>query len=163
MSTERPVRVTVNGVVRSATVPVRTLLSDLLRHSFGLTGTHVGCEQGACGACTVVLDGRAVRSCLVLAPQVDGATIETIEGVASGSALHPVQAAIHAAHGMQCGFCTPGIVMSLVAASRAGVPVEVARDDVLGGHLCRCTGYTGLRAAVDAAWAEQCIDETTSP
>ena len=151
-----------NGVVRTATVPVRTLLSDLLRHSFGLTGTHVGCEQGACGACTVVLDGRAVRSCLVLAPQVDGATIETIEGVASGSALHPVQAAIHAAHGMQCGFCTPGIVMSLVAASRAGVPVEVARDDVLGGHLCRCTGYTGLRAAVDAAWAERCIDETTS-
>ncbi|MCB0998025.1 MAG: (2Fe-2S)-binding protein [Acidimicrobiales bacterium] len=156
-------RVTVNGVVRTATVPVRTLLSDLLRHSFGLTGTHVGCEQGACGACTVVLDGRAVRSCLVLAPQVDGATIETIEGVASGSALHPVQAAIHAAHGMQCGFCTPGIVMSLVAAGRAGVPVEVARDDVLGGHLCRCTGYTGLRAAVDAAWAERRIDGTTSP
>jgi aerobic-type carbon monoxide dehydrogenase small subunit (CoxS/CutS family) len=149
----RTVHLTVNGRPHEATVEVRTLLSDLLRHELGLTGTHVGCEQGACGACTVIVDGRAVRSCLVLAPQADGAVVETVEGVATDDALHPVQAALHREHGMQCGFCTAGIVMSLVAAQRSGVPVEEAKEEVLGGHICRCTGYVNIRAAVDAAWA----------
>lgn len=152
MSSTRMVTVRVNGRDHRADVDVRTLVSDLLRHEFGLTGTHVGCEQGACGACTVLIDGRAVRSCLVLAPEVDGSEIETIEGVAGAEALHPVQAALHGEHGMQCGFCTAGIVMSLVAAQRAGVPADEAKSEVLGGHLCRCTGYVNIRAAVDAAW-----------
>ncbi|MCU0272403.1 MAG: (2Fe-2S)-binding protein [Acidimicrobiales bacterium] len=149
----RTVALTVNGRPYEATVEARTLLSDLLRHELGLTGTHVGCEQGACGACTVIVDGKAVRSCLMLAPQADGAVVETVEGVASPEALHPVQAALHAEHGMQCGFCTAGIVMSLVASQRSGVPVEEATEEVLGGHICRCTGYVNIRAAIDAAWA----------
>jgi aerobic-type carbon monoxide dehydrogenase small subunit (CoxS/CutS family) len=148
----RTIGLTVNGEPREATVEPRTLLSDLLRHELGLTGTHVGCEQGACGACTVIVDGRAVRSCLMLAPQADGATVETVEGVATPASLHPVQAALHTEHGMQCGFCTAGIVMSLVAAQRSGVPAEAAKDEVLGGHICRCTGYVNIRAAIDAAW-----------
>jgi aerobic-type carbon monoxide dehydrogenase small subunit (CoxS/CutS family) len=152
MSTDRDVRVTVNGVERRATVDPRTLLSDLLRQEFGLTGTHVGCEQGSCGACTVIWDGRACRSCLALAPQVDGAVIETIEGVADGATLHRIQSALHEHHGLQCGFCTPGIVMSLVAAHRVGLDAEAAKTEVLGGHLCRCTGYVNIRAAIDAAW-----------
>lgn len=151
--TERAVRLRVNGVDREVRVSVRTSLSDLLRHELGLTGTHVGCEQGACGACTVLVDGLAVRSCLVLAPQADGAEVETIEGVAPTGSLHPVQAALHAEHGMQCGFCTAGIVMSLIAARRAGVSANEAKTDVLGGHLCRCTGYVDIRAAIDVAWA----------
>lgn len=152
--TERLVRLRVNGSDHEVRVSVRTSLSDLLRHELGLTGTHVGCEQGACGACTVLVDGLAVRSCLVLAPQADGAVVETIEGVAPVGDLHPVQAALHAEHGMQCGFCTAGIVMSLIAARRAGVPADEAKTDVLGGHLCRCTGYVNIRAAIDAAWSD---------
>ncbi|MCB0993784.1 MAG: (2Fe-2S)-binding protein [Acidimicrobiales bacterium] len=147
-------RLTVNGHQHELTVPPRTLLSDLLRHDLGLTGTHVGCEQGACGACTVLWDGRAVRSCLALAAQADGARIETIEGVASPESLHPVQQAMHAEHGLQCGFCTPGVVMSLVAAHRDGLDAEAAERDVLGGHLCRCTGYVNIRAAIATAWAD---------
>jgi len=152
MSSRRTITLTVNGNGHTTEVDVRTLLSDLLRHDFGLTGTHVGCEQGACGACTVLVDGRAVRSCLILTPEVDGASIETIEGVADAQGLHPVQAALLGEHGMQCGFCTAGIVMSLVAARRAGVPADEAKTEVLGGHLCRCTGYVNIRAAVDIAW-----------
>jgi len=152
MSSRRRIGMTVNGREFEADVEVRMLLSDVLRHELGLTGTHVGCEQGACGACTVIVDGRAVRSCLVLAPEVDGCVIETIEGVADADGLHPVQAALHGEHGMQCGFCTAGIVMSLVAAQRSGVPADEAKTEVLGGHLCRCTGYVNIRAAVDAAW-----------
>lgn len=150
--TERLVRLRVNGRDHEVVVSVRTSLADLLRHELGLTGTHVGCEQGACGACTVLVDGLAVRSCLVLAPQADVSDVETIESVAPTLDLHPVQAALHHQHGMQCGFCTAGIVMSLVAARRAGVPADDAKTDVLGGHLCRCTGYVNLRAAIDAAW-----------
>jgi aerobic-type carbon monoxide dehydrogenase small subunit (CoxS/CutS family) len=155
-------RLRVNGAAHEVRVSVRTSLSNLLRHDLGLTGTHVGCEQGACGACTVLVDGLAVRSCLVLAPQADGTDIETIEGVAPVGDLHPVQAALHREHGMQCGFCTAGIVMSLIAARRAGVPADEAKTDVLGGHLCRCTGYVNLRAAIDAAWADPAWSEAGS-
>lgn len=151
-ATERVVRLRVNGSEHEVRVSVRTSLADLLRHELGLTATHVGCEQGACGACTVVVDGLAVRSCLILAPQADGTEVETIEGLAPTGDLHPVQAALHREHGMQCGFCTAGIVMSLVAARRAGISADEAKTDVLGGHLCRCTGYVNLRAAIDAAW-----------
>jgi aerobic-type carbon monoxide dehydrogenase small subunit (CoxS/CutS family) len=149
----RTVTITVDGTDRSLTVEDRTLLSDALRHGAGLTGTHVACEQGACGACTVVLDGRPVRSCLMLAVQADGASVATVEGVAPAGALHAVQEALRTNHGLQCGFCTPGIVMSLVAANDRGIEVEEAVDEVLGGHLCRCTGYVNVRAAVVDAWA----------
>ena len=149
----RTVTIRVDGTDRSLGVEGRTLLSDALRHGAGLTGTHVACEQGACGACTVVLDGRAVRSCLVLAVQADGAEVATIEGVAPAGALHAVQEALRTNHGLQCGFCTPGIVMSLVAATHDGVSVDDAVDEVLGGHLCRCTGYVNIRAAIVDAWS----------
>ena len=151
--TKRSVHLTVNGVDHNLDIEPRVLLSDALRHDVGLTGTHVGCEQGACGACTVIVDGRAQRSCLVLAVQADDAHIETIEGVATLGLDHAVQTSMHEQHGLQCGFCTPGIVMSLVAAHRAGVDVETAKDTVLDGHLCRCTGYVNIRAAIDAAWS----------
>lgn len=148
----RRVTLTVNGTHHEVTVEPRTLLSDLLRHELGLTGTHVGCEQGACGACTVLWNGRPVRSCLALAPQAEGAQIETIEGVATDDELHPVQEAMRAEHGLQCGFCTPGVVISLVAAHRDGLTAEAAEHDVLGGHLCRCTGYVNIRGAISRAW-----------
>jgi aerobic-type carbon monoxide dehydrogenase small subunit (CoxS/CutS family) len=150
---EREVRLTVNGTEREVTVEPRASLSDTLRQQLGLTGTHLGCEQGACGACTVIIDGRPQRSCLVLAVQADGATVETIEGVASDGADHVVQTAMHELHGLQCGFCTPGVVMSLVAAHRAGLDAATAKETVLDGHLCRCTGYVNIRAAIDAAWS----------
>jgi aerobic-type carbon monoxide dehydrogenase small subunit (CoxS/CutS family) len=159
MSSKRHIELTVNGEARTVEVEPRVLLADALRHELGLTGTHVGCEQGACGACTVIIDGRAQRSCLMLAVQATDTTIQTIEGVAVGEIDHPVQIAMHTEHGLQCGFCTPGIVMSLVAAHRAGVPAEIAKTEVLGGHICRCTGYVNIRAAVDTAWAD--LDETT--
>ncbi|MDH3755397.1 MAG: (2Fe-2S)-binding protein [Acidimicrobiia bacterium] len=149
---ERAVRLTVNGTDRDVIVEPRVLLSDTLRHQLGLTGTHVGCEQGACGACTVIIDGRAQRSCLVLTVQASDTSIETIEGVASDGVDHVVQVAMHEQHGLQCGFCTPGIVMSLVAAHRAGIDGATAKHEVLDGHLCRCTGYVNIRAAIDAAW-----------
>jgi aerobic-type carbon monoxide dehydrogenase small subunit (CoxS/CutS family) len=145
------VRLTVNGEERELRSEARTLLADALRHELGLTGTHVGCEQGVCGACTVLWDGRPVRSCLVLAPQAEGAGIETIESVGD----HPIPHALHEHHGLQCGFCTPGIVMSLVGAWRAGWSAERATRDALGGHLCRCTGYVPIRAAIAAAWRER--------
>jgi aerobic-type carbon monoxide dehydrogenase small subunit (CoxS/CutS family) len=149
----RRVAFTVNGVAREVEVEPRVLLSDVLRHSLGLTGVHVGCEQGSCGACTVLFDGEPVRSCLMLAPQAQGAQIETIEAIGAAGP-HPVQRAMHRLHGLQCGFCTPGIVMSLVGAMRAGLSAEDAVREVLEGHLCRCTGYVNIRAAVHAAWEE---------
>src|SRR5205085_1892270 len=126
----------------------RTLLADALRHGLCLTGTHVGCEQGVCGACTVLWDGRPVRSCLVLLAQAEGAALETIESVPADD---PIPQALHAHHGLQCGFCTAGIVMSLVGARRAGWDAVRTVEDALGGHLCRCTGYVGIRAAIAAA------------
>jgi aerobic-type carbon monoxide dehydrogenase small subunit (CoxS/CutS family) len=154
MSDPRSVTLLVDGTEHTLEVEGRTLLSDALRHGLGRTGTHVGCEQGACGACTVVVDGRPVRSCLLLAVQADGSEITTVQGVAPAGGLHAVQEALHREHGLQCGFCTPGIVVSLVAATDRGVPVEEALDDVLGGHICRCTGYVNIRSAVLAAWSE---------
>ncbi|MGH7267696.1 MAG: (2Fe-2S)-binding protein [Candidatus Rokuibacteriota bacterium] len=150
-----PIRVTVrvNGRAYTESVPPRLLLSDFLRHQLGLTGTHVGCEHGVCGACTVLLDGEAVRSCLLLAVQVDGTDITTVEGLApDGGPLHPVQQAFHEAHALQCGFCTPGFLLSVIALLR-DVPApsdgEIRRG--LGGNLCRCTGYQNIVLAVRRA------------
>ncbi len=147
------VRLTVNGIPRSATVEARRLLSDLLRHDLELTGTHVGCEHGVCGACTVLLDGEAIRSCLTLAVAVDGRSITTIEGLAAADGtLHPVQQAFQDHHGLQCGFCTPGFVLTACSllAEQPDVDGEGIRDG-LSGNLCRCTGYAGILAAVGQA------------
>ncbi|MFA9444962.1 (2Fe-2S)-binding protein [Egicoccus sp. AB-alg6-2] len=147
------VTVTVNGALHRATVPARRLLSDFLRHDLRLTGTHVGCEHGVCGACTVLLDGRNVRSCLVFAVAVDGAEVTTVEGLAADDGtLHPVQAAFRDCHGLQCGFCTPGMVMS--ACGFLAEHPDADHDDVregMAGNLCRCTGYAGILAAVEQA------------
>jgi aerobic-type carbon monoxide dehydrogenase small subunit (CoxS/CutS family) len=144
----REVALTVNGTTRRATTSIRTLLSDFLRHDLRLTGTHVGCEHGACGACTVIVNGATVRSCLMLAVQADGAEVTTVEGLADGEELAPLQEAFWDKHGLQCGFCTPGILCSVKGAVDAGVDVTEELDDVLGGHICRCTGYQNVRAAV---------------
>ncbi len=155
MTERRAVHLVVNGEARVVEVECRTLLSDVLRHTLGLTGTHVGCEQGVCGACTVIWDGAPARSCLALAPQAEGATIETIESVAGTApgALHPFQQAMHELHGLQCGFCTAGIVMTIVAAERSGQTLDEALV-ALGGHICRCTGYVNIRAAIEHTWQE---------
>ena len=143
------VAVTVNGRRHVEDVEPRLLLSDFLRHGLGLTGTHVGCEHGVCGACTVRLDGVAVRSCLLLAAQVDGSEIVTVEGLAGTGPLTPLQEAFHRHHALQCGFCTPGI---LVAAedllARNPTPSRDEIVDMLSGQLCRCTGYTPIVDAI---------------
>ncbi len=143
----------VNGVARKSVVDARLLLSDYLRHELGLTGTHVGCEHGVCGACTVLLDGRSVRSCLVFAGQAEGAEITTVESLAPpGTPLNSLQEAFREEHGLQCGFCTPGILMSLTAlAGEVQHPDTEQIDAVLGGHLCRCTGYRNIRRAAERA------------
>ncbi len=147
---QRSVAVTINGVTHSRDVEHRLLLADFLRHELGLTGTHLGCEHGACGACTVVMDGQAVRSCLMLAAQVDGAEITTVEGLADPTTgdLHPVQQAFQDHHGLQCGFCTPGMVMSLTA-YLDDHPDADEREirEAISGNICRCTGYQGIVAA----------------
>ena len=149
----RWVTVTVNGRVHRAETEVRTLLSDFLRHDLGYTGVHVGCEHGVCGACTVLVDGVAVRSCLMLAPQVDGSEVRTVESLASGGNLHPLQESFRHHHGLQCGFCTPGILMAVVGEAAAGRTLRDVVAEVLPGHLCRCTGYVNIRAAVREAWS----------
>lgn len=152
MSSPVDIALTVNGRARTARVEPRKTLADVLRQDLGLTGTHLGCEHGVCGACTVLLDGEAVRSCLLLAVQVGGRQVVTIEGVADGPDLHPVQAALAAHHGLQCGYCTPGMVLGIIdllASGRVGARSthqEIA--EALAGHLCRCTGYAGIVAAV---------------
>jgi aerobic-type carbon monoxide dehydrogenase small subunit (CoxS/CutS family) len=146
------ITVKVNDTVTSAAVEPRTLLCDYIRHSAGLTGTHVGCEQGACGACTVLVDGQPVRSCLMFAVQAEGCSVETVESLATDGQLSGLQQAIMDNHGLQCGFCTPGLLMSLTAAERSGASLEYATTDVLNGHLCRCTGYVGIRAAIERHW-----------
>ncbi len=155
MDQQVPIGVTVNGVRHERAVEPRLLLSDFLRHELGLTGTHVGCEHGVCGACTVLLDGDAVRSCLILAVQADGHELVTVEGLATpggGDELHPLQAAFREAHGLQCGFCTPGFLMTLVPFLREHPhPSEPEIREALSGHLCRCTGYQGIVAAVRLA------------
>ncbi|WP_222268100.1 (2Fe-2S)-binding protein [Modestobacter marinus] len=155
-STERTISVVVNGVPREATVPVRRLLSDVLRHDLGLTGTHVGCEHGVCGACTVLLDGQPTRSCLVLGVQADGHRVTTVEGLSrsdhqGGQVLHPVQEAFRECHALQCGFCTPGFLTTIAAGldtRDATQPITDAEvDELVGGNLCRCTGYANIRKA----------------
>ena len=154
MSQTRRIAVTVNGACREATVPVRVTLADFLREELRLTGTHLGCEHGVCGACTVLLDGLSARSCLMLAVQADGREVTTVEGLAADpKVLHPLQQAFHDHHGLQCGFCTPGILMTLVELLRDNPnPTE---DDIrigISGNLCRCTGYQNIIvAALDAA------------
>ena len=145
--------VTVNGIQYERDVEPRLLLSDFLRQDLGLTGTHVGCEHGVCGACTILLDGEPVRSCLLLAVQADGAEVTTVEALAPGAdELHPLQSAFREAHGLQCGFCTPGILMTMVAFLRDHpTPDEAEIRDALGGHLCRCTGYQNIVDAVKLA------------
>ena len=144
--------VTVNGVTYQRDVEPRMLLSDFLRHELSLTGTHVGCEHGVCGSCTVLLDGAATRSCLCLAVQTDGLAVETVESLGKVGALHPLQQAFWERHGLQCGFCTPGMLMSLTELLRANPnPDRDAVVDAIGGNLCRCTGYQNILAAVDRA------------
>ncbi|HEV2749139.1 MAG TPA: (2Fe-2S)-binding protein [Gemmatimonadales bacterium] len=152
----KTVDLTVNGVTARRSVEPRLLLSDFLRNELGLTGTHVGCEHGVCGACTVLLDGEAVRSCLLFAVQADGHQVATVEGLSAGAvedgALHPLQAAFREAHGLQCGFCTPGILMTLVPFLRDHPhPDEREIREALSGNLCRCTGYQNVVAAVQLA------------
>jgi carbon-monoxide dehydrogenase small subunit len=143
----------VNGVEYPAPADARRLLSDYLRHDLGLTGTHVGCEHGVCGCCTVLLDGNPVRSCLMLAVQAEGHDLTTVEGLArSGAPLHPVQQAFHETHGLQCGFCTPGFVMSVVGLlAQHPQPTAQQIEEGIAGNLCRCTGYASIRRAVTRA------------
>jgi aerobic carbon-monoxide dehydrogenase small subunit len=144
---------TVNGVERTAEVPARRLLSDLLRHDLRLTGTHVGCEHGVCGACTVLLDGEPVRSCLAFAVSVHGREVTTVEGLAAeDGTLHPVQQAFQDQHGLQCGYCTPGFVMAACGFLADNPdPDEAEVREGMSGNLCRCTGYAGILAAVSQA------------
>ena len=151
---KHPIRVVVNGTAYEREVDARTHLADFLRHELGLTGTHIGCEHGVCGACTVLVDGASTRACLMLAVQANGRSIETVEGVASADGtLHPIQAALAAHHGLQCGYCTPGVVMTLVELQRESANRTISEAEIrraLSGNLCRCTGYQGM---VDAALA----------
>ncbi len=144
------VRIKVNGVWQEVTVPGRRLLSDVLRHDLRLTGTHVGCEHGVCGACTILLDGRPTRSCLMLAGSADGHEVITVEGLSpADGGLHPVQQAFVDCHGLQCGFCTPGFVTTIAAYLRENPdPTPEEATEAIGGNLCRCTGYQNIKAAV---------------
>jgi carbon-monoxide dehydrogenase small subunit len=149
---ERTIRVTVNGRACEATVEARKTLADFLRDDLELTGTHLGCEHGVCGACTVLVDGAAVRSCLLFAVQTHGRRIETVEGLGAGGALAPLQEAFRAHHGLQCGFCTPGFLMTLTGLFReAPDPSDAQIREAIAGNLCRCTGYSNIVAAARAA------------
>jgi aerobic-type carbon monoxide dehydrogenase small subunit (CoxS/CutS family) len=147
------VALTVNGRRVEGKAHTRTLLVDFLRHELNLYGTHVGCEHGVCGACTILLDGQAVRACTLYAVQVDGQDIETVEGLSADGSLGPLQASFQKNHGLQCGFCTPGILMSSVQFLRENPsPDEAEVRDMLTGHICRCTGYESIvRSVLDAA------------
>ena len=152
--TNLAIRVTVNGKLYQREVEPRLLLSDFLRHELELTGTHVGCEHGVCGACTVLLDGEAVRSCLLLAVQADGHEIQTVESLGGADALSPLQQAFWEVHGLQCGFCTPGILMTLIPfLAQNPHPGETEIREALSGNLCRCTGYVNIVKAVQ--WAAE--------
>jgi carbon-monoxide dehydrogenase small subunit len=152
---KQSVALKINGVDYAKEVEHRLTLADFLRHELKLTGTHLGCEHGVCGACTVLVDGVSMRSCLMLAVQADGRSITTVEGLADETGLNPLQLAFWDRHGLQCGFCTPGILMSLTEMLRDNPhPTEDQVRDVLSGHLCRCTGYQNIvAAALDAAAA----------
>jgi carbon-monoxide dehydrogenase small subunit len=160
--TTRTVKLTVNGTGREALAEPRRTLADFLREDLGLTGTHVGCEHGVCGACTVLLDGKAVRSCLLLAAQADGAEIMTIEGLDTDGTFHPLQEALRRNHSFQCGFCTPGFVMTALEIWREGRSLtdEELRHE-LGGNLCRCTGYQSIVEGVSDALRQTAAAEST--
>ena len=146
------VRLTVNGVAREGRGEPRKLFVDFLREDLGLTGTHVGCEHGICGACTILIDSEAARSCIMLAVQADGAEILTIEGLAQNGKLHPLQEAFREHHGLQCGFCTPGMLMTALDLLRTNPsPTEAEIREGISAVLCRCTGYHGIIRAVEAA------------
>ena len=150
--TKHPIQVTINGQSYENEVEARLLLSDFLRHELGLTGTHVGCEQGVCGACTILLNGQPVRSCLIFAVQVNGQELQTVESLGTPDNLHPIQEAFHEAHALQCGFCTPGFLMTLVPYLEQNP--EATEDEIrlaLSGNLCRCTGYQHIVDAVRLA------------
>lgn len=149
MSETRSISLTVNDVPRHGTVEVRRTLADFLRMDLKLTGTHLGCEHGVCGACTVRVDGRAVRACLMLAVQTDGRQVQTVEGLAKEGPLTDLQDAFRTRHGLQCGFCTPGILMTLSEfLEEAESPSEAEIREALSGNICRCTGYQGIVDAV---------------
>jgi carbon-monoxide dehydrogenase small subunit len=147
-----PLKIRVNGTLRESEIEPRVLLVDFLRESCGLTGTHVGCETGVCGACTVLVDGQAVKSCTMFAVQADGSEVTTVEGVSSNGEMHPVQEGFWECHGLQCGYCTPGMIMTAIQLlERNGSP---SRDEIrhaLDGNLCRCTGYSHIVDAVEHA------------
>jgi carbon-monoxide dehydrogenase small subunit len=149
MSFTRTINVTVNGLTYERSVEVRMTLADFLRGELDLTGTHLGCEHGICGACTLILNGEAVRSCLMLAVQADGATIATVEGLANGDELHPIQLAFQENHALQCGFCTPGFLMTAYSFLQENPePTEREVREAISGNICRCTGYQPIVAAI---------------
>ena len=151
MTARRTIQLTVNGRVYERAVDVRMTLADFLREELNLTGTHLGCEHGICGACTILLNGDAVRSCLLLAAQADGAHLMTVEGLAQGEELHPLQRAFHENHALQCGFCTPGMVMNALDFARSHPnPTEKEVRESLEGNLCRCTGYHNIVKSIMA-------------
>lgn len=152
--TTHHITVEVNGEWYERSIPSRLLLSDFIRHELHLTGTHVGCEHGVCGACTVQLNDEGVRSCLLFAVQVDGCAIKTVEGLATDDDLHPLQAAFSAAHGLQCGFCTPGFLMAIDSMlDELAAMTEPEIREALSGNICRCTGYQGIIEAVQVTVA----------
>jgi aerobic carbon-monoxide dehydrogenase small subunit len=161
---KRPVTLTVNGTVRTATVEPRALLVHVLRDDFDLTGTHIGCDTSQCGACTVLIDDRAVKSCTQLAVQCEGQAITTIEGIGTSDALHPLQAAFWEKHGLQCGFCTPGMILTAVDLLASNPdPSESEIRHALEGNYCRCTGYQNIVLAVQAAAAAIKSAKAASP
>jgi carbon-monoxide dehydrogenase small subunit len=150
--TVQAVEVTINGEKREAAVESRQLLVHFLRDTLGLKGTHVGCDTGSCGACTVIVNGRLTKSCMMLAPQADGAEIETIEGVAHNGEMTPVQKAFHQQHGVQCGYCTPGLVMAATFLLRRNPnPTEEEIRRAVRGNICRCTGYVNVIKSIERA------------
>ena len=149
MTAKQTIQLTVNNRVYERTVEVRMTLADFLREELNLTGTHLGCEHGICGACTILLDGEAVRSCLLLAVQADGAKLMTVEGLAQGDELHPLQRAFHENHALQCGFCTPGFLMTAFAfLQETPSPTEAQAREAIAGNICRCTGYAPIVQAI---------------
>ena len=149
MTAKRTIQLTVNDRAYERTVEVRLTLADFLREELNLTGTHLGCEHGICGACTIMVNGEAVRSCLMLAVQADGATLMTVEGLAQGETLHPLQQAFHENHALQCGFCTPGFLMTAYALlQETPHPAEAKVREAISGNICRCTGYLPIVRAI---------------
>lgn len=164
MSTRRAITLTVNGKSYERLVEARMMLADFLRGELDLTGTHLGCEHGVCGACTVLLNGEAVRSCLLLAVQADGAELLTVEGLARGNELHPLQKAFHECHALQCGFCTPGFLMTAFAfLKETPNPTEAQVREAISGNLCRCTGYLPIVQAILQAASESSGKSFSTP